>query len=67
MQLNELKDHLDGRLNKLETKIDNHIERISRTEESVAWLKGHAKVVTTLIMAALTWMAGALYTYLKGP
>ncbi len=64
MQLNELKEHLDARLDKIEDKLDNHLERISKAEASIEWIKGHLRVSVSIFIAALTGMAGALYTYL---
>jgi hypothetical protein len=67
MDLFNLKDHLDGRLDKLEGKLDNHLERISRAETSIEWIRGHLKISISILVAALTGMAGVLFNYLKGP
>lgn len=71
MQLSELKAHLDGRLDKIEDsvryldqKLDNHLERISKAEASIEWIRGHLKVSVSILIAALIGMAGALYNYL---
>ena len=42
----------------LHTKLDNHLERISKAEESITWIKGHIKVVTTLGVAAILSLVG---------
>lgn len=61
MELNDLKEHLDSRLDKIEGKLDNHLERISKAETSIEWLRGHASISLTIMIAALSGMAAALY------
>jgi hypothetical protein len=39
---------MDGRFDALETKLDNHLERISKTEVAIEWLRGHVRLVTTI-------------------
>lgn len=63
MDLNDLREHLDGRLDKIEDKLNNHLERISKSETSIEWLKGHLKLSLSLLLAALSGMAGAIYQY----
>jgi hypothetical protein len=67
MDLQDLRGHIDGRLDKLEEKLDNHLERISRAEASIEWIRGHLKISVSILVAALAGMAGALFNYLKGP
>lgn len=61
MEINDLKQHLDTRLDKLEGKLDNHLERISKAEVSIDWLRGHVKISTTFVLSALTGLALAVY------
>lgn len=49
-------DGLDNRLDRVEAKLDDHLARLSRAEVSVEWLRGHARIVTTIILA----VAGAV-------
>lgn len=66
MDIHNLKEHLDSRLDKLEYKLDDHLERISKAETSIEWIRGHLKFSLTIALSAVTGMAGALYHYLKG-
>ena len=66
----ELKQHLDdrfdrvdARLSRVEDKLDDHLQRLSTAEASIEWLKGHAKLVVTIIMAAGGFLASL---YFKG-
>lgn len=50
-------------LGRIEDKLDSHLERISKAEEAVEWLKGHVKLVTALGLA----LAGTLISiFFKG-
>lgn len=73
MELRDLKDHLDDRLDKIESKIekadaklDNHLERISKAETDISWLRGHAKLTVTLILTALSGLTLAAYQLITG-
>jgi hypothetical protein len=63
MELHELRDHLDGRLDKLEDKLDNHLERISKAETSIEWIRGHLKISISIMLGALSFLTAALYNY----
>lgn len=64
MDLHDLKTHLDNRIDRLEEKLDDHLSRISKAETSIEWLRGHVKYSVSILMAALTGMAGALYHFI---
>lgn len=55
-------DRLDDRLERVEGKLDDHLARLSRAEASVEWLRGHARIVTTIILA----VAGAIASLWAG-
>lgn len=57
-------DALDSRLDRVESKLDSHLERLSKAEASIEWLKGHAKIVTTVILTVAGFIAAAYLTYL---
>lgn len=62
--MQDLKKHLDSRLDRIEGKIDQHLERISKAEESISWIKGHIKLGASLLVAVLSGMAGAIYHFM---
>ena len=51
--LSDLRDHIDNRFDKLDDKLTSHLDRISKTEESIIWLKGHVKISTTLLITII--------------
>lgn len=59
METIELKDHIDSRMDKLEVKLDNHLERISKVESEVNFLRGSIKysltAVITIIGSMISW------------
>jgi hypothetical protein len=61
MDLNTLKAHIDVRLDRMESKLDNHIERISGAERDIGWLKGHVRIVTTIVLAIAGFFAIAFF------
>lgn len=70
MSDSELREHLDSRfdsvdkrLERVEEKLDDHLGRLSSAEASIEWLRGHAKIITTLILAAAGFLASL---YFKG-
>lgn len=66
MHLEDLRLHLDTRLDKLEDKLDNHLERIAKSEASIEWLKGHVRVSISILLASLTGLATVAYQFLGG-
>lgn len=68
MSESELKKHLDdrfdnvdSRLARVEEKLDDHLSRLSSAEASIEWLKGHAKLTVTIIMAAAGFLASLYF------
>lgn len=53
MDLNKLQNHVDTRFDKLEDKIDNHMDRLARIETDVEHMKGHAKILITGVLSAV--------------
>lgn len=44
---------IDARLDRIEQKLDSHLDRVSKNEADISWIKGHVKIVTTLAIAVL--------------
>lgn len=69
MSDSELREHLDSRfdsvdkrLERVEEKLDDHLGRLSSAEASIEWLRGHARIITTLILAAGGFLASLYFT-----
>lgn len=68
MSDNELKQHLDdrfdrvdARLSRVEDKLDDHLQRLSTAEASIEWLRGHARLTVTIILAAGGFLASLYF------
>ena len=68
MSESDLKQHLDDRfdrvderLSRVEDKLDDRLARLSSAEASIEWLKGHAKLTVTIIMAAAGFLASLYF------
>lgn len=60
LELTELKAHIDNRLDRLENKMDTHLDRISKTEIEIAkqqaeisWVKGSVKFGVTILVSVI--------------
>lgn len=51
---------VDTRLERIEGKLDSHLDRVSRLESDVSWLRGYSRIATTVFLAVI----GALGTVL---
>lgn len=49
--LNDRFDDLGSRLDRIETKLDNHLERVTKAESDISWLRGHVKLATAIFLA----------------
>jgi Holliday junction resolvasome RuvABC endonuclease subunit len=59
MDTEQLKAHVDSRFDRLETKIDSHLERLSKAEVAIEFIRGHLKISTAIALG----IAGALGTW----
>ncbi len=53
-------DRIENKLDVIDVKLDDHLERLSKAEESIEFLKGHVKITITLGIAIL----GSALTYI---
>lgn len=51
-------DRIENKVDEMDRKLDDHLERLSKAESSIEWLKGHVKITVTLIMTALMSAVG---------
>lgn len=60
MELDTLHEHLDKRLDRIEGKLDSHLERITKAEADVSTIRGQMKLgltgIMTLLSAAITYL-----------
>lgn len=60
-------DRIHEKLDKIETKLDAHLERISSAEASIEWIRGHITIGITIIIPAFLATVGWLAVeYLQG-
>ncbi len=61
-------EHINSKLDRLDNKLDAHLERISKAEEAIVWLKGHVKLVTTIGISIIgSAIAGAFKYFYNQP
>lgn len=56
-------EHINSKLDRLDNKLDAHLERISKSEEAIVWLKGHVKIVTTIGISAIGSIIAGIIKY----
>lgn len=61
MDYNKLREHVDGRFDKLEVKLDNHLERLAVVETEVAHMKGHARLLITAVLSAIGAVVASIF------
>lgn len=62
MDHNELAERLEKRLDKIEDKLDKHLETVSVNKADINWLRGSLKIGMT---AFLTFVGGLVITAIK--
>lgn len=53
-------DRIESVLDIVDVKLDDHLQRVSKAESAIEWLRGHARISTTVFLAVI----GALGTIL---
>jgi len=66
MSNEQLMELLLERLEKIEEKLDSHLERVSKLEKDVEWLRGHLTIATSIFLGILGFLGVALYNLLFG-
>lgn len=62
----DLQERILNKLDDIDNKLDNHIERIIKVEEKQQSISGQIKLVFSLILAGITATIGAVVDYFKG-
>jgi tetrahydromethanopterin S-methyltransferase subunit G len=44
---------IENKLDKIETKLDNHLERLSKAETSLEFVRGHLKISTAIFISVV--------------
>ena len=58
---------INDRLGRIESKLDDHLERVSKAEVSINWIQGHLKIATAIVLSAISGMAAIIFNIiLKG-
>lgn len=66
METQELAQHIDKRLDKIEAKLDNHLDRLSKNEAEISSVRGSIRIVITILIAAGGFVITSLYNLLTG-
>ena len=68
MDINELKQHIDRRLDQVDSKLvrmeekqDRHLDRISSAEASIKWLRGTVKFGASALLAIMSGLVTLVY------
>ncbi len=64
MDFKDFKDHMDARLDKIEDKLDNHVERIAKAETSIQSINGHLNIAVGLFVSVFLGLITSLYNLL---
>ncbi len=62
MEIKDLADRVDERLNRIEEKLDMHIQGSITNAADIHWIKGYIRLSTSVILTIL----GAVFTYFTG-
>jgi hypothetical protein len=54
-------ERLHARFDKLEDKIDGHLERLTRAEEAILWIRGHLNTSTAVFLAVVGSIAAWIF------
>jgi hypothetical protein len=49
-------------LDRVEAKLDDHLQRLSSAEASIEWLRGHAKLSVTVVLTVGGFLASLYFT-----
>jgi len=59
-------ERVEARLDRIESKLDIHLERVSKAESNIAWLKGHVQIATTVFISTVGFLLVKLWDVILG-
>lgn len=59
-------DDIKERLGRIEEKLDAHLDRVTRVEKDVEWLRGHLTIATSIFLGVIGFLGVALYNMIIG-
>ena len=62
MNLDDFRSHVDQRLDRLENKLDDHLQRLTAAEVALEFVKGHLKITTAIGIAVVGTLAAWWFT-----
>jgi len=57
-------DDLGNRLDRIETKLDNHLERVTGAERDIEWIRGHLRISTVVVLGVCGALGAMLLRYM---
>lgn len=54
-------DRIDERLDRMEAKLDNHLERVAKSEEAISNMRGQIKWALSAVLAIFSAAIAALF------
>lgn len=64
MDLEQLREHMDGRFDKVEEKLENFGKVAHKNQNDITWIKGHLQVALTILLSVAGFFAMAYFTSL---
>jgi hypothetical protein len=57
-------ERVEARLDRIESKLDVHLDRVSRAETNIAWLRGHVQIATAIFLSTVGFLMTSLWQYI---
>lgn len=57
---------IDAKLERIEAKLDTHLEKAIRNEEAIASIRGHIKVIASVGLAVISAFLTAIFRQMTG-
>ncbi len=57
-------DRIDSHLDSIGDKLDDHLQRVTKAESDIGWLRGYARISTTVFLAVIGALGAVLLNML---